>query len=334
MKLSAKIWSMALIFLTGSVGCSVEKGPAPEDGTTAAVQLGLSTDSWHTRTFTNDPATHSVDRILVMPFTKTGPDDTDASFTPVTSQMVQYDVPDFDYNLSLKLLKGSTYKILVLGYNSADYDHNDPSSASNKFLLNYTAPTLEDFAVTLVPAASVSEPIASCEIFKGFAKTSGGAESFVASDETRLECTLRRIVGGFSITLDDLPPDTIAVIFAGSGLSSGVMLGGDSSPIPSINATEELALMIPSEGSSTVSFDGYLFPCAAATFQIQAIVGSFQLPVFDVSATDPETDETFDTFPITANRAYNVSGSYNDFKFVIDVGAGLDLDDDEWDGYH
>lgn len=330
MKLFANI-CFAVLTLVGLVGCAVDDSPVSASEGTVDVRLSLTAGGWQTRVFTNDPATHSVDRILVIPFNKTGADTTAASYTPDMSQIVQYDVAAFEYEVSTKLLRGKTYKILVLGYNSADYDYYDRLSGSNKFELDYMATSLEDFALTIVPPDGVS-PIASCEIFKGFATIADGSDYFVAGENNEIKCTLQRMVGGFSITLNDIPSDAEYVLLAANGLSYGAMLGGDESPISSTSDEDMLALLTPSEG--TISFDIYLFSCAGASFQIQVGVSGFQLPVYTIVATNPATGETLDIFPIVANEAYNLSGSYNDFKFVIDIGPSVGLDDDEWDGYN
>ena len=118
------------------------------------VRLSLNTDM-STRTSSDiGVATHSVDRILVLPFQKVNlslPDTQNDNFIPVWPLARQYNIPVFpSTNLSFTLENSKTYKILVIGYNHADYDHNTPSGSGNRVILSSQPlpTTLENFQLS------------------------------------------------------------------------------------------------------------------------------------------------------------------------------------------
>ncbi len=271
-----------------------------------------------------------------MPFVQTGPDDTPASFTPVLSQIVQYDVPSFQYSVLLKLLRDETYKILVLGYNSADYDHNNPSGGSNKFEITawMQPPTLQTITLSFFLEQS-PDIYYSCEIFSGFAQV-GENDSFVVTDDMIAVCVLQRLQCGLSLEVTDIPSNVESITLKTSGRAWSVSPyykeGMNGSVTGTGAATIPLASRTISGGTATL--DIYLIPYTDPAFAIDLIYTDSSTATYPVTATYPETGETLDIFPIVANQAYNLSGSYNDFKFVINVGPSLGLDDDQWDGYN
>ena len=90
---------------------------------------------------------YSVNRILVLPFQKINPalpGNDPSNFTPVYSLARQWDVATFPSgNLTLKLVKGLTYQVMVIGYNANDYNFNTPNATGNRFSIgSVTTPTL------------------------------------------------------------------------------------------------------------------------------------------------------------------------------------------------
>ena len=342
MKLFAKICFAALI-LAGSAGCAVEELRAPRDAM-ATVRLNFSADRWQTRAFTNDPASHSVDRILVLPFVKTGTSTSysDEDYVPVESQIVQLDIEEFPVeNLALKLLRGSTYKVVILGYNSGDYDHNDPDNPNNKFTVQDTdqsgdPPSLNTCSIEF---NEISGQYEFCEIFSGVATTSDEAETFVADDNTVVGSVLKRLPGGFSVAITDVPAEVSSMTLRCDAYTTGVFIGRGGAQSSESSSSEGptfvLATQTPSAG--TVVFDRYLLERTSSPthFAIEIQYSDGKVATYSVRATD-NTGQAFDAFQINHNQALNLSGSYNniDVGFVMNPDGGIDLDDEEWDGYH
>ncbi|WP_297930612.1 hypothetical protein [uncultured Alistipes sp.] len=312
---------------------------AADGALTRPVEVALSTEASPTRAFAND-GTHRVDRIVAIPFRKTSeslPDD-DRNYVPAYTLAVQRDVASFPVTgLVLHLPVGSTYKVLVIGYNRADYDYNDRSNPANRFdlgSLSSTA-TLADFH--LYPKSPTAVPeffTCLCTAYDGSAAV---GTAFRPERNYRLSGALGRLVSGFSVTITGIPPFVKALSLVAENLTRASKATDGSVVLwqtTGDGGNRLIARKTPSAARSVV-FDCYLLP----TFETRPT--RFFLDVEHGALTQrfvvkvPDSEVSADSrFILKPNRAINVSGGYAAIQLGFNLGFSVHLDDDAWDGLH
>lgn len=304
-----------------------------------SVAVPIVTDVPHTRSFQND-GTHHVDRIVAIPFRKTSETlaDDDRNYVPAYTLAVQRDVTAFpETGLVLHLPVGVTYKVLVIGYARGDYDYNNRSNPANRFDLGslLTPATLADFH--LYPKSPTAVP----EIFTCLCTARNGATevgtAFRPEQRYTLTGTLGRLVSGLSVTITGIPRFVKAVSLTAENLTrvsratdAGVLLSQSTSD----GGSRLIARKTPAANRS-IAFDCYLLPtfdARATRFYLDVEYGAYtkryvvKVPDSSVSADN--------RLALKPNQAINISGLFASIQTGFNIGPGINLDDDDWDGIH
>lgn len=335
MRIRAEICRVLL--LLGCLLASCREPDAADGAVSRPVEVVLSGEALQTRAFAND-GTHRVDRIVAIPFRKTSeslPDD-DRYYVPAYTLAVQRDVASFPVTgLVLHLPVGSTYKVLVIGYNRTDYDYDNRSNPANRFdvgSLSSTA-TLADFH--LYPKSPTAVPeffTCLCTAYDGAAAV---GTAFRPERNYRLSGVLSRLVSGVSVSITGIPAYVKAISLAAENLTRASK-ATDGSPVLSQTTGDGgnrlIARKTPSTGRS-VAFDCYLLPTSDARptlFYLDVEYGAYtQRYVVKVPDSDVSVGNRLLLKP---NHAINISGGYSAVNLGFNLGFTIRLDDDAWDG--
>lgn len=316
--------------------CNTEKSVGE---VTADVTISLSVDPKITRTFVNDN-THTVNRLLIIPFRKTSENATNdnVNFIPALTFAKQIDVSQFPVNNTvLHLPVNTTYKVLILGYNSSDYNFNDRTNPANRFNIgSLTNPTtLDNFHV--YPKSPTAVP----EFFSCIADVYNGAtlqgDTFKPENGMRLSGTLKRIVSGLSVTINNIPAYVTSISLSAENLTR-VTKAIDGAPLLSQitgdGGNRVLDNKIPLLDKS-VSFTKYLLPVTTTNkteLYLDVYVGLLSTR-YTVKVPD-NTVSTTNKFTFPANNAINITGNYLSIDSGLMISVNINLDDDSWDGFN
>ncbi len=322
MKLFSNILMLA-VCMAMFAACDTEQ-PAPSDEGLVAVELSLDAVEL-TRAFSNGQPV-DIDRVLLLPFVKEGSAGTDADFRFDQNLAIQVDVASFPTpEIIMHLSGGNPYKIVALGYKSADYDW---STKSGKFAIG--GYSLEDTGFWIPDATQA--PVVYMDVC-----SVNSAEEFVAANALQIEGTLMRMVAGVSLSLTAIPDFVTGIDLVATGdLTTSIMLTGTpaGTQSPGDDLSRTLATLSPVRGASpdtgTVDFNGYILPSSANLgYQLVVHLGISSTQTYTVMAGGATT------FPVLANQASNLSGDYTtaiNFGFVMGTGGAINLDDPAWDG--
>lgn len=320
------------------VSCNRDDDTDISPGETVAVAVNFGIEGDVTKSFVNNQS-HHVNRILILPFRKTAENlpDVDASFQPAYSLGVQLDVGSFPVNsAAIRLQPGTSYRVLVIGYNTSDYDFKNQSSPANRFSMGAATTPVHFGNFSLIPSTPVVVP----EFFTCTAQASlGGVQqgaTFKPEQGVTLTGQLKRLVSGFSVTLTDVPTYVKSIsLIAGNLVKSSRTL--DAAPVTwqvaGDGAIRILAKKTPSAGS--VVFDQYLLPTLDAQkteFYLDVEFGG-SVQRYSVLVADGVVSSG-NKLIFNPNQAINLTGSYTKVNFGFTLNYGINLDDNQWDGLH
>ncbi len=297
----------------------------PDWGDPVGIDMRIGADNViNTRAFSNDDPL-SVDRILVMPFTKSdGLEENNANYMAAPELAVQLDVDNFPVeDLKIFLSPMSTCKLVVLGFNRQDYDHYNRDPQTDDIVIGY-AGSLYDLNIEDMMTGNLSPQNA--ELFYDM------SEPFRPGSGTSVSATLVRMVGGLSVTLTNVPDGVELRLYHTSAFASRWK------PIDRTaadNYTQTGYYQMTTAGGVS-SYSRFYFPTGGTplTMEIEAVDTATREQIARVRvATSGGTE-----FNMVANQAINLSGDYRSVilgqeLFVANPGdTGINLDDDVWDG--
>ncbi len=311
-------------------GCSREQPPGPA-GTMVDVAVTFTGEGTvASRAFSS---THTVDRVLLLPLVKTGVADVPESYAPNFALAKQVDIGSFPASgLTLRLLKGVTYKVLAIGYNHVDYDRANPGAAGRRFSIAAAASPATLANLQLVPTSPASVP----EFFSCFCTAPGG-QTFVAREGVSLSGTLKRIVSGLSVQVGSVPAYVTSVKLMAEMLVTASS-PADGSPLQwqgaAATSTNVLGTRVPASGS--VSFDVFLLPTldARATRLFLDVIGpGSNTTRYEVKVNDATTGlAVSNILPFHPNNILSLTGTFTTFNISFTLTGSLNLDTDIWDG--
>lgn len=317
--------------------CNQDEDLDRPDKQTIAVPIEISSLTMNT-TKSIDTQPHSVNRVLLMPFKKINEsiatnDDSNFSLDQAAVKQVEFNYSPA-YLTMLNLTQGSTYKILVIGYNSNDYDINNPD-LDEKFDLSYFDPYILDVLYYhAISAADISDFFTATGMsFNGDAET---GEYFKPEDIKTLKANLIRSVSGLSLEINDIPDYVTSVTLVAEKLVRSVFLP-DLEFLEVVYEYENDTLktfstQIPDAGH--VSFDHYLLPTFdvnSTRFYLDIRLGSiterYLVIVNDVAGVSSGNSISF--YP---NQVVKIVGNYSSINLGFTLSYSINLDDDSWDG--
>lgn len=340
MRFHTKIYGILSILVMGGLLSSCQKtepgGNTVPQGM-AAVEVNISADGLHTRSFANDN-THHVNRIVVIPFRKISeslPND-DQNYVPAYTLAVQKDITSFPSgSIVLHLPIQTTYKLLVVGYNQTDYNYNDRSNPANRFDIGSVASptTLANFH--LYPKSPTAVPEFFTCVCMAYSGASPVGTAFRPEQGYTLSGTLNRIVSGFSLSITNIPTFVKSVSLVAENLTKASK-ATDASIVLSQTIGDGGNRMIDKKTPSSswsITFNEYLLP----TFSTYAT--GFFLDVEYGAYTQRYTVKVPDSvvssgnkFILNPNHAINISGDYSSINIGFNLSFSINLDDNAWDG--
>lgn len=320
----------------GLVACGKTETTAVIPGQTTAVSINVDATDLSSKAFVNDNS-HRVNRILIIPFRKTseGLPDANTNFVPLYAMAKQYDVSAFPLNNAvIHLISGSTHKVLIVGYNSADYDFNNRNSPANRFDIGSAAnpTTLDNFYLYPKGATAVPE-FFTCICAVSNAGTPMG-DTFKPENGYTLSGTLKRIASGLSVRVTNIPAFVKSVSLVAENL------------IKASKATDASSVLWQSTGDGgnrlfekqvpvggTVSFTKYLLPTFNARktrlyldIELGILTQRYTIIVPDGAVASDNR------LIFNPNEAINITGNYNLINIGFTLTYGIQLDDNLWDG--
>ncbi len=282
-----------------------------------------------TRAFSNDDPL-SVDRILVLPFTKNNAlAEANSNYRAAPELALQMDVEQFPVeNLKIRLSPLSTCRLVVLGFNRQNYDFYNRAPATDDIVIDYGG-SLADLSIE-DRAASNNTP-QTAELFFDI------SDPFTPGSGTTVSALLARVVGGLSITLTYVPDGVETRLYHNTPLTTRWMVVGGTAA--DNFDTQDSYYTMTDMGGGVSYYSRYYFPTADTpiTMELEAADRSAQ-PTDPPIGRVPVATAAGGEFTIEANRATNLSGDYRQVilgqeLFVANPSdAGIHIDDDNWDG--
>lgn len=321
-----------IILLIGISSCSVIESQDNQGLTETNLFLEIS----HMTKASSDigTPTHSVDRILVIPFQKNNlslPDKQLNNFTPDWSLARQFDIAKFPTKSLSFLLKGSrTYKVLIIGYNHADYDHNNPTASTNRVVLNSQPlpTTLANFQ--LYPKLPNEVP----EFFICYAETSGGNTVFIPTSGSNLKGKLGRIISALGVKVTNIPGYVKSVSLLADNMIKAIRLSDTTVSVIQVPGDNESRIIRKQNVSNgTVDFGEYLLPTGTAnkmTIYLDISLGTLTQR-YQMNIANSEVSEGGKLI-LPSNHAVRINASYNKINYGFVVTEVINLEDNTWDG--
>ncbi len=319
-------------------GCSKDENESP-DKNSVAIPFNLNANQKDLLLSSSfDNSSHTVNRILILPFKKTSETATndDINFVPDFTAAKQFDVSTFPTNATmLNLTQGISYKVMVIGYNRNDYNQSNPTATGSRFSIGSINNPIQLDNLHLNPTSPVSIP----EFFSCVcnAQTNGSSLGaiFVAQDGIKLTGNLTRIISGLSLEVTNIPAfvdsvtlvaeQLVTAIKARDGVPTAWQTVGDA-------GNKILGKLVPT--NNTVNFNTYLLPTFDARktkLFLDVHYGSFT-ERYMVKIPDLADVSVSNSIIFLPNQAVNITGDYAKINIGFTITGTINLDDDAWDG--
>lgn len=329
-----------LLGITGCLsfsGCSDEaKMESADSHITIPFEVNAGQRSLLTSSFEDN--SHSVNRILILPFRKTseGATDDDANFVPEYTAARQMDVRTFPAWASLlELSPAYSWKVVIIGYNSSDYDFAFPSQAGTRFAINSAVLPATLANLQLYPASPAATPEFFSCVCNAYIGTTSAGSVFKPQQGMRLEGNLTRLVSGLSLELTNVPAFVDSISLVAEQLVTSIrttdgtpmqwQTAGDSGP-------KQLANQAPVQGGA--DFNVLLLPTTSVhntqlflDIHYAGLTERYTVKVNDVPGVSLSNKITF-----ASNQVVHISGSYASINIGFVITGNINLDDDAWDG--
>lgn len=301
---------------------------------TVSIQVDISNDKPATRA--PGDAVLSVNRILILPFRKTNESlaDDAANFAPEYASARQLDVSSFPViTTKLNLTSGSTYRIMVIGYNKNDYDFTNQSANSRRFDLGSTDNTLNGFYLKPVNPTDVPE-FFTC-VSNGYMSSSLVGPSFRPEQVNQIQGVLKRIVSGLTLEVNQIPGLVKSIALSAERLITETR-ATDGTPLvwqeAGDNGNKSIGSLVPVSGK--VVFNIYLLATTQTRptlFYLDVAYGSFT-ESYTLKVQDKAGVASGNRISFTPNNWVKVAGSYANINLGFVVTDVINLDDNAWDG--
>lgn len=294
-----------------------------------------------------DP-TYAVNRLLLIPFKKideTGAD-VASNFAPVYASAKQIDVRALTAHVLIPDLNpASTYRMLAIGYEKADYNFNPsaPEGVSNRFSIGAaTAPvTLANFHLKTVSPVDVPEFFTVVCTAHGKGDVAIG-QSFKPATVKKLRGTLTRLVSGISVTINDIPTFVKSIQLSAEQLviasTAAPVIPADTAGRPTVwqtvgdAGTKILGTAVPA--ARIVKFEKLILPTfnvRKTRLMLKVSYGSTS-ETYTVKVPDKAGVSSTNYLMFRTNQAIRITGSYNNINLGFTISSTVNLDDNAWDG--
>lgn len=325
------IWWLSILLL-GLSACSKLENPDNKELTEMKLSLEMPLPTKASSDI--GTSTHSVDRILVIPFPKTNPalpDNQLNNFTPDWTLARQFNITAFPtQSLAFQLRSFKNYKILIIGYNHADYDHNNPTASTNRVVLNSQPlpTTLANFQI--YPKLPNQIP----EFFICYAQTSGGNTVFTPTSGGNLQGKLGRIISGLGVKVTNIPGYVKSITLLGDNLVKAIRLADTTATIVQVPGdNESRTILTQNVSNGTVDFGVFLLPTGKTnkmTLYLDVTLGTLTQR-YQMNIAPSEVSENGKLI-LSPNHAVKISTDYTKINYGFVVTEVINLEDNIWDG--
>ncbi len=288
---------------------------------------------------------YTIDRALILSYKKTDESMTndDINFELDISLLAAAQV-NLDglvtHKAMLEFISGSTYKVLVLGFNQND---GGIESATPKFNIggagNSTFAT-EEILLQKSPADVPELFTGVCQSYITYNEISPTGEYFKPEEITILKATITRLVSGLNLEITNIPDSISSISLVAETLVERIhpisYVASSAyrwSPDNDNDDKTTFSTQVPVNGS--VSFNHFLFPTfdTNKTKLYLDVQSTNQTKRFLVKVNDVPGVSSDNSIIFTPNDVVKISGDYSkiDFGFIIEL-ATINLDDNDWDG--
>ena len=327
----------ALLALLWLGGCSTDDIPSDSSDDTVAIPLNISHEGL---SITRAPgnATHSVNRILILPFKKTNELLTNdaANFAAEYSAARQVDVNTFPYmGAMLNLTAGSTYQVMVLGYNQNDYDFANPSLVTRHFDIGLTGmpTTLADMSVKLISILNVPE-FFSC-MATGYLNSASIGGVFKPLLINKLQGNLTRLSSALTLDITNIPSYVTSISLTAEQLVTAIK-ATDGTPVAWQTAGDANAKLLGtlSPVSGRVTFSSFILPTldARKTLLYLDVLSGSNSQRYTVKLADTPGVVSGNRIIFSPNHWVNITGNYSTIEQGFALNNDINLDDNNWDG--
>lgn len=330
MKLISDSYRIGAALLLGICSLwSCQKGDMASDAVEVGVRIGAD-NVIDTRAFGNDDPL-SVDRILVVPFTKSDAlAEDNANYKAARELAIQIDVDQFPIdNLKMLLSPLSTCRLVFIGFNRHDYDLYGSDPLANGIVIDY-GNSLSDLSIE--DRTTQSGTLSNAELFFDI------SDPFRPNGNTTVSALLTRMVGGISVTLTNVPEGVETRIYHTTPLTTRWMVIGETAA--DTFDTQDAYYTMTSNGNGVNYYSRYYFPTGTTTpitMEMEAVGTSSQPsdpPIGRVSVATSSGNR----FALEADQAINLRGDYRQVILGLELFAanpsnnGINIDDNDWDG--
>lgn len=303
---------------------------------TIPVEISIGNDKVSTRA-PGDVAL-SVNRVLILPFRKTSESlaDDAANFIPIYGSAKQIDVATFPNVVTkLALTPATTYRILIIGYNRNDYDFANQGSANRRFDIGSTsAPTtLANFH--LQPILPVSVPEFFTCIATGYKQGLSVGTSFQPEQIDNIKGTLKRIVSGLTVDINNIPAYITSVSLTAEQLVTATRA---TDGVPTLWQTagdsglKTFGSLTPVNGKVTFSPYMLAIPDARKTLLYINIANGTINQSYPVNIADIANVVSGNRIIFSPNHWVKITGDFINSTLVFTLSRTINLDDNAWDG--
>ncbi len=330
MKLFSESYRIATVLVLGvCMLWSCRRGD-PAWGDPVGIDMRIGADNViGTRAFSNDDPL-SVDRILVLPFTKSNAlAENNTNYRAAPELAVQMDVGQFPVtDLRLFLSPLSTCRLVVLGFNRLEYDFYNRDPSIDDIVIDWGG-SLAD--LNIEDRAAAKGTAHTTELFFDM------SDPFIPGSGTSVSALLTRIVGGISVTLTYVPDGVEMRLYHTTPLTTRWMVTGEAAA-GSVDTAGSYYSM-DNIGGGVNYYARYYFPAAGTpvTMELAAVDRSDPSAENQIARVQVATSSG-NEFNVEANRAINLSGDYRSVilgqeLFVANpTDENIHIDDDNWDG--
>ncbi len=319
-------------------GCAQDEVSDPEDNQKVLVPVEISGINLVQTKALGDP-THTVDRILILPFKKTDENasNDDYNFILDYASVVQFDVNSFAYSTMLSLPKSVTYKIMVIGYGRNDYDWSSRNSNTGRFQI-YSVIESNGRLDFVYLYANVPNDVPEIFTAAGTAYNDAIAvgESFKAEQINKLTANLTRAVSGISLSISNVPSSVKSVTLITDHLVSGMRLR-DRFISGWVSQGGIMILDTKAPVAGKITFSKYLLPMyiyqdASTKLYLDIMYNDNTTRRYTVKVPDVAGLSSANNITFAPNNMVFISGDYLNMDIGFQIQYAINLDDDIWDG--
>lgn len=316
-------------------GCSDDESTGVTVPDTVPVAFRVELESGITRA--PGDAALSVTRILLLPFRKASESvaDDDSNFVPDYNLAKQIDAPSFpSVATMLNLQAGTTYRIMVIGYNRNDYDYANPSGGLFSIASAGSPATLANLYLSPVNPANVPE-FFTC-MGAGYNQTALVGNSFKPEQVTYIQGTLKRIVSGLTIRITGIPAYVTSVSLTAEQLvtatraTDGTALAWQT---PGDGSAKTFGSRTPASGQVNFNYCLLAVPDSRKTlFYLDVSYGGTFTERYTVKVADQAGVASGNRITFAPNHWVQVTGDYSKINIGFTITDTVNLDDNTWDG--